>query len=192
MTRYALLIIITLSAWTTAPSLGAMQPQRTGTTTADPELIEFEDEIEKYLELRRKLRDEIKSLTVSSDSADIVDASNALAGAIQRARPRAQAGSFFTPATSTIVKHRIIDTVRAEHLGPVLAGIDDDGPITGVVTVYLRFPAAAQMATMPPSLLLVLPRLPKELEYRIVGTALVLRDVDAALVLDYIPAAVPR
>ncbi len=48
------------------------------------------------------------------------------------------------------------------------------------------------MATMPPSLLAALPELPKELEYRIVGNYLVLRDVDAALILDYIPAAVPR
>ena len=50
----------------------------------------------------------------------------------------------------------------------------------------------AQLATMPPSLLAVLPPLPRELEYRIVGRYLVLRDVDASLVLDYIADAVPR
>ncbi len=48
------------------------------------------------------------------------------------------------------------------------------------------------MATMPPSLLAVLPRLPKELEYRIIGRFLVLRDVDAALIVDYIPDLIPR
>ena len=58
--------------------------------------------------------------------------------------------------------------------------------------IHLRFPGVAQMATMPPSLLAVLPRLPKELEYRIVGRFLVLRDVDAALILDYIPDLIPR
>ena len=46
------------------------------------------------------------------------------------------------------------------------------------------------MATMPPSLLAVLPTLPKELEYRIIGKYLILRDVDAALILDVIPDAV--
>lgn len=193
MTRYALFIFVTSIALTATPSLAAAQPQATGTHTADPALIkEFNDEIAKYLELRRKLRDEINSLSLSSASVDIVNTSDALARAIQRARPRAQAGRFFTPVTSTIVKRRIVDTVRAAHLEPVLAGIDDDGPIARAVIVHLRFPASAQMATMPPSLLMVLPRLPKELEYRIVGTALVLRDVDAALVLDYIPAAIPR
>jgi hypothetical protein len=34
--------------------------------------------------------------------------------------------------------------------------------------------------------------LPAELEYRIVGEHLVLRDVKAAMLLDYIPNAVPR
>jgi hypothetical protein len=34
--------------------------------------------------------------------------------------------------------------------------------------------------------------LPGELEYRIVGDNLVLRDVKAALILDYIAGAVPR
>jgi hypothetical protein len=57
---------------------------------------------------------------------------------------------------------------------------------------YLRFPAANEMATMPPSLLRALPPLPVELEYRLVGEHLVLRDVKAAMILDYIPNAVPR
>jgi hypothetical protein len=73
-----------------------------------------------------------------------------------------------------------------------LAKIDDDGPAPGAVKVYLRFPSSTQLATMPPALLAVLPPLPKELEYRIIGTALVLRDFDAALIIDYIPAAIPR
>ena len=58
--------------------------------------------------------------------------------------------------------------------------------------VGLPIPAAAQMATMPPSLLATLPRLPAALEYRVVGNTLVLRDVEAGLIIDFIPAAVPR
>jgi hypothetical protein len=48
------------------------------------------------------------------------------------------------------------------------------------------------MATMPPGLLKVLPALPKELEYRIIGRDLVLRDVDASLIIDYVPNVIPR
>ena len=44
---------------------------------------------------------------------------------------------------------------------------------------------------MPPSILLNLPALPHELDYRIVGRTLVLRDVGANLMVDYIPGAIP-
>ena len=43
---------------------------------------------------------------------------------------------------------------------------------------------------MPPGLLAQLPPLPAALEYRLVGRMLILRDSDAALVLDYLPDAV--
>ena len=44
---------------------------------------------------------------------------------------------------------------------------------------------------MPPSLLMALPQLPRELDYRIVGRDLVLHDVNADLVVDIIPNALP-
>ena len=40
---------------------------------------------------------------------------------------------------------------------------------------------------MPPSLLLNLPKLPKELEYRFVDHELIVRDVAANLIVDFIP-----
>ena len=91
-----------------------------------------------------------------------------------------------------MIRQRVVDVVRKENLAPVLAGIDDETPTVKVPRIYLRFPAASQMATMPPSLLDVLPELPEELEYRIIGDYLILRDVNAAIILDYLPRAVPR
>jgi hypothetical protein len=93
---------------------------------------------------------------------------------------------------TVVVKRRVEEVIRRDHLEPVLANIDDEAPTVKTPSIHLRFPVASQMATMPPSLLAALPELPRELEYRIVGNYLVLRDVDAALILDYIPAAVPR
>jgi hypothetical protein len=74
----------------------------------------------------------------------------------------------------------------------VFANIDDEPPTVKSAAIHLRFPGAAQMATMPPSLLAALPPLPEALEYRVVGNALVLRDAAAGLIIDFIPAAVPR
>ena len=91
-----------------------------------------------------------------------------------------------------MIKRRVKDVVGDASLLAVLTGIDDDGPVSGDPTIYRRFPTSSQLATMPPSILAVLPPLPKELEYRIIGSFLVLRDIDAAMILDYIPSAVVR
>jgi hypothetical protein len=53
------------------------------------------------------------------------------------------------------------------------------------------YPAMKPVETTPPSLLLNLPKLPAELEYRVVGHDLVLHDVEADLVVDFVPRAIP-
>lgn len=163
-----------------------------GQPTDSVAISEFQNEIEKYLAIRRGLLDEVAGPMANSSAAELSHGSDALAAAIQRRRPNRKPGALFTPAVAEALQRRISDAVRTANIGAALAGIDDEGVGIARPTVYLRFPAASQMASMPPSLLAALPPLPKELEYRIVGTYLVLRDIDAALVLDFIPAAVPR
>jgi hypothetical protein len=155
-------------------------------------LTQFDQAVAKYMAMRRSIRSEVAGPVKNSTSSQVTNASDALAGAIERARQGAQVGSIFNAQAAAIIKRRITDTVRTQKLVPVLADIDDEGKIGPTPKIHLRLPVSAQMATMPPSLLEVLPALPKELEYRILGRYLVLRDVDASLILDYIPAAVPR
>jgi hypothetical protein len=47
------------------------------------------------------------------------------------------------------------------------------------------------LSLVPPALLLKLPQLPKELDYRFVGRHLILRDATANIIVDYILDAVP-
>jgi hypothetical protein len=44
---------------------------------------------------------------------------------------------------------------------------------------------------MPPTLLINLPQLPREVAYRIVGHDLVLLDTEARIVVDFIPGVIP-
>lgn len=60
------------------------------------------------------------------------------------------------------------------------------------VAVNARYPPNVPYTTLPPALLLRLPTLPDGLEYRFVGRALILRDVDAALIVDFLPNALPE
>ena len=154
---------------------------------------QFEEAIAKYVALRESLiKEKIVGPIPNSTAPELNRASDALAAAIQRARANAKPGDIFVAPVTPVFKQRVTDVVRTENLGPVLAGIDDE--LKGSITpsVHLRFPMAQPLATMPPSLLAALPPLPKSLEYRIIGQYLVLRDVEAALIIDFIPAVIPR
>jgi hypothetical protein len=158
-----------------------------------PAIGQFEAAIAQYMALRERLVSEkLTGPTPNSTAAQLNQASDALAAAIQRSRAKARPGDVFQPAVSEMFKRRIVNIVQQQNLGPALAAIDDEGPSKVTPAIHLRFPGAAPMATMPPTLLSALPPLPKALEYRIVGQYLVLRDVEAALIVDFIPATIPR
>ena len=158
----------------------------------DEAIAQFHLALGGYLALRRNLLTETSGPAPNSSAVQLTDASDALAGAIQRARRSASIGELFLPAVVAVVKRRVDAAVRRENLGPVLATIDDEEPRVREPKLHMRFPGAAQMATMPGALLAALPILPKELEYRIVGRYLVLRDVEAALIIDYVADVIPR
>jgi hypothetical protein len=143
-----------------------------------------------YLAMRAKALQEVGKLEPNATAAEISTASDALARAVQRARPQRPQGTFFDPAAADAIRGRLRDLLV--RLPKVLEGIDDEDPRPRTPAVYARFPAASPMATMPPSLLAVLPAVPPELEYRLVGEDLILRDVDAGLVLDVLTKAARR
>lgn len=174
------------------PPLHASERQATADATAGTAITQFNKAIADYMALRNRLRSEVAGPVKDSTSTQVTNASDALAAGIQRARQKAQQGAMFSPAVSAMIKKQIADAIRTEKLTTVLAGIDDEKTLNIAPKVHLRLPVSSQMATMPPSLLKVLPALPKELEYRILGRYVVIRDVDASLILDYIPDAVAR
>ena len=59
------------------------------------------------------------------------------------------------------------------------------------LAVNADYPAAAAQSTVPPSVLLTLPLLRKEVEYHFVNRDLVLLDVQANLILDFLRNAAP-
>ena len=155
-------------------------------------LKQFEAAIAEYVAMRRRLADEIRGPIPDSSSVELNNASDSLAAAIQRARQGARVGDLFVTPVTPVFRRTVDAAARTRELREALATIDDEEPTVREPKIHLRFPGASQMATMPPTLLGVLPQLPKELEYRIIGRFLVLRDIDAALIVDYIPDLIPR
>jgi hypothetical protein len=84
-------------------------------------------------------------------------------------------------------------------LAPELKGHDgahakeilkDDAPLSVPLKVNAPYPEGKALPTVPASLLMNLPKLPTELDYRIVGKHLILRDTGADLIVDFMLNAV--
>lgn len=152
----------------------------------------FDQSVTRYVALKERLHREVPELRVTDKSAEINNRSDMLAGAIQRARGRAPQGEFFEADVARLIRIRLSRALKGVSVASLLARINDEPVLKGSPTVHLRFPTTSSMATMPAHLLEALPKLPQGLEYRFAGRTLILRDRDAALILDYLPKALPK
>jgi len=173
---------------TPAQSTPARNPSVPQPSAEDP-WRSFSASINAYTQLRERLRAELPGLTVTDKPAEFVNASDALAFAVQRADPKAPRGRFFTSQAASEIRRRLDAYARGHDMRSILAPLPEERPIVQGMRVYTRFPMNSPMPTMPPGLLQQLPPLPLGLEYRLIGRVLILRDSDAALVLDYLPDA---
>ena len=72
------------------------------------------------------------------------------------------------------------------------ADILSEVPAVPAVHVNDFYPEGEPLGTVPPSLLRQLDPLPPELQYRFLSNALILLDIDTALIVDFIPNAFER
>ena len=154
-------------------------------------LQDFDRRVHWYVRLHRRLERSLPPEHLFGDVEDMPIAVNTLHAAMIDARPNAGAGGFFTPGVAEVLIARL-DLVAAggfppETVRPAYLGFTHRAPLPQVND---RAPAGRN--TRPwPALLAALPPLPQELEYRVVGLALVLVDVHADLVLDVLKDALP-
>src|SRR5207244_11157085 len=117
---------------------------------------------------------------------------NALADALRsRLRPNAKQGDLFTPT----VAGEILKELQSMFSSPQRDLLLDELAEQNNTPANAPTPAINQRLEaprVPPRLIEVLPPLPKQLEYDFAGRALVLRDIDADVVVDFIPNALPQ
>lgn len=164
-----------------------------------PGAAEFEARLQKYVETTKPLRAQAEQ-TVSdgktpTQQAAVLDKRRAtLSRSICDMRAQAKPGDLFTPAGTAHIK-RVIDAAFA---GPGAAAIRDALEEQNDPTLYkgknhrlvLNERIAAPL--VPGILIADLPQLPKEVEYRFLGRALILADAESTCSLDYIEGAFPE
>jgi hypothetical protein len=162
---------------------------------ANPTSVAFQNFAKKlgeYQKLRKKIAGSAPTNVKSAAPETVKGTQVLLAQKIKSARSGARQGEFFDPVIAQEFRKVLAATVEGEEGGKILASLHDaqkESPAP--LGVNQSFPQGTAVPTTPPGLLLNLPPLPKELEYRIIGRQLVLRDADANLIIDYLPNALP-
>jgi len=151
---------------------------------------DFQKRVDAYMDLHKKLEKESPPEKETKDPAKIKASEDVLAQKLQAARADAKAGDIFTPEIRQLFRRLMYPELKGAEGAETKQTLKDDAPKGVPMKVNAKYPEAAPLPTVPPNLLAALPKLPEDLEYRIVNKDLILRDVHANLIVDFIPNAI--
>jgi hypothetical protein len=155
-------------------------------------LADFKTRVDAYIKLQQATQARLPRQPEET-TPQVIDAhQRALEKLLRVERGRARQGDILTPEVQKIFR-RVLARVFAGREGQELkATILDENPGPIPLRVNARYPDEVPLSTVPPQVLSSLPTLPKSLEYRFVGERLVLLDVEAHTIVDYMNDAIPR
>ena len=149
-----------------------------------PALADFERRVAAYVELHKRVADNLPSLKLTDNPAEIAGRETALGGAIRAARSGAGRGDIMTPQVAGLFQRAIRIDFRRRSREERQAMMEDIPRFRPIVNQ--TYPSEWPLATFPAGLLEVMPPLPEILEYRLLSESLILRDVPANIVVDFI------
>jgi hypothetical protein len=146
----------------------------------------FRDRVAAYAQLRRQVINDLLENGIDPNAADGREFRQKLGLALREARRRSQPGEIFCAEVAGQMRRAAWSALLGED------DILSEVPTVPGVRVNDFYPEGAPLAMVPPSLLQQFEPLPPELQYRFLSNALILLDVDTALIVDFIPNAFQR
>ncbi len=173
-------------------STGAVVYGQSGASNKQtPQVKEFEDRVKQYVKMREQLEEKLPKLSKEAKPEEIEAHKNSFQEMVRSARTGAKPGAVFTPE---IARH-IRAIIKSEFKGKDLKDLREtvfEAENKGVpLRVNYPYPVTKEAVEMPPTLLLALPQLPKQMRYRFVGRNMLLVDRENGLIIDYMVNAVP-
>jgi hypothetical protein len=186
--RVAAAGVVILTSGLACESKTKEQEQKSDITLAREIAADFQARLETYVSLSRKLAATLPALPKDATPLQIDQDQRAFEKVVVQERRDAKRGDIFIPGMQVYVRTLLADVFKgargAEEKGAVH---DESHPVKPGINK--RYPDEVPLATMPPRLLANLPKLPDDLEYRFVRNDLILMDVHAHLILDFIEDA---
>lgn len=154
-------------------------------------LADFERHVKDYLKQRERVKAKLPPLSKDATPEQIDAFQKKFVESLRAMRAGTKPGYIFNPRTAgyfrTIIKTEVPPRDKAEIRQTILEADTRGVPLK----VNYPYPETKELTQIPPTLLLKLPQLPKEVKYRYVGRRLLLVDTDNNLIVDYMLDALP-
>jgi hypothetical protein len=153
--------------------------------------LEFEGRAKEYTKRREAIEQNLPALPKQASAEQIAAHKDALLKSVSEDRKGVVKGNIFTPAAEAHIRSVVAAYAKGREGAQLKKELTEAENKTVRVKVNIPYPESAELLEMPPSLLLELPQLPKQLRYRFVGTNLLLVDRENQLIIDYMTNALP-
>ena len=150
---------------------------------------DFENRVASYVHLRGSVESNLAPLGATSSQEKISVEQHNLADALRQARKNAAEGDIFAPPVAAEFRRLIGMALRSDGKR-IRASLRHAEPVQLQLHVNDIWPSNVPLQSTPPGLLANLPRLPRQMEYRVTRHDLVLLDAKADLVVDLIENAI--
>jgi hypothetical protein len=182
------------------PQISEATRAKAAETNANPDALvlqDFSKRVDAYMAIHKAAAKDSLPIKETKNPADIKAGQLALAAKIRAARANARAGDILTPEIRNKFRRLVYPELKGtagretrEELTEDVQEKDEGQPKKVTFKVNAAYPEGNALPTTPPNILAALPPLPEELEYRIVEKNLILRDVQANIIVDFILNAI--
>jgi hypothetical protein len=182
------------------PQISDVTRQKAAEDNANPDalvLVDFQKRVDAYMAIQKAAAKDSLSIKETNNPAEIKAAQQALGAKIRAARADAKPGDVLTPEIRNKFRRLMYPVVQGtagretkEELEEDVHEKDEGIPKKVTLKVNANYPEGNPLPTTPSNVLMSLPKLPEQLEYRIVDKNLILRDVQANIIVDFIPNAI--
>lgn len=151
----------------------------------------FEKRVKDYVKLREGVEQKMPKLSKEAMPEQIESHKTTLQERVRARRAGAKAGQMFTPDIANFIRAIIKDEFKGGERVELRATVFEAETQGVPLRVNYPYPETKELVEMPPTLLLRLPQLPKQLRYRFVGRNMLLVDRENGLIVDYMTNAIP-
>jgi ABC-type transporter MlaC component len=190
---FALSVLLAIAAADIAmgKSLRSQIAQPVVTEQEKQMLAAFDRHVRDYLKQRERVKAKLPPLSKDATPEQIDAYQKKFVESLRAMRAGTKSGYIFNPQTvgyfRRIMKMEVPPRDKPEIRETILEADTKGVPLK----VNFPYPETKELTQIPPTLLLKLPQLPKEVKYRYVGRNLLLVDTDNNLIVDYMLDALP-